>query len=446
MIYVSANKTSKCHDSCIIAYVKFLNEFKTIKYLTKTGMKKIVILGAGTGGTIMANKLRKALDKGEAEITIVDRDKTHYYQPGLLFIPFGIYNRDDVIKPKADFIPPGVKLVFKSIEKIEPSENRVLLEGGQVLNYDYLIIATGTNIDIDETPGMNGELWGKRIFDFYTIEGATALREFFRDWEGGNMVVNVAEYPIKCPVAPLEFTFLADSYFTEAGIRDKVNISYVTPLSGAFTKPKASKMLGELLVEKNINVIPEFSLESVDNEKRVIRSYDEREVPFDVLTIIPTNKGSALVEKSGMGDDLNFIPTDKYTLRSKNYENIFVLGDASDIPTSKAGSVVHFASDVVFDNLMSLMEGRPMKAKFDGHSNCYIETGFGKGSIIDFNYDTEPLPGTFPLPGIGPFGLLQNTKMNHYGKVLFRWLYWHIILKDKELPIESQMTMAGKKL
>ncbi len=409
-------------------------------------MKKIVILGAGTGGTIMANKLRKALDKSEAEITIVDRDKTHYYQPGLLFIPFGIYNRDDVIKPKADFIPPGVKLVFKSIEKIEPSENRVLLEGGQVLSYDYLIIATGTNIDIDETPGMNGELWGKRIFDFYTIEGATALREFFRDWEGGNMVVNVAEYPIKCPVAPLEFTFLADSYFSEIGIRDKVNISYVTPLSGAFTKPKASKMLGELLVEKNIDVIPEFSLESVDNEKSVIRSYDEREVPFDVLTIIPTNKGSALVEKSGMGDDLNFIPTDKYTLRSKDYENIFVLGDASDIPTSKAGSVVHFASDVVFENLMSLLEGRPMKAKFDGHSNCYIETGFGKGSIIDFNYDTEPLPGTFPLPGIGPFGLLQNTKMNHYGKVLFRWLYWHIILKDKELPIESQMTMAGKKL
>lgn len=408
-------------------------------------MKKIVILGAGTGGTIMANKLRKTLSRDEWEITIVDKDKTHYYQPGFLFIPFGIYNRDDVTKPKADFIPSGVKMLYQSIDKIEPESNRVILEGGSILNYDFLILATGTNIDPDETPGLKGELWRKQIFDFYTLDGAVALRKFFRDWEGGNLVINIAEQPIKCPVAPLEFSFLADAYFTEIGIRDKVNISYVTPLPGAFTKPKASQMLGELLEEKNIKVIPDFYLEKVDTEKKVIQSYDEQEVPFDVLSVIPTNKGSALVERSGMGDDLNFVPTDKYTLRSKNHENIFVLGDASDIPTSKAGSVVHFASDVVYENLLSAIEGRELKAKFDGHSNCYIETGFGKGSIIDFNYDTEPLPGTFPLPGIGPFGLLKNTKMNHYGKVLFRWIYWHILLKGKEMPIESEMTMAGKK-
>ena len=408
-------------------------------------MKKVVILGAGTGGTIMANKLRKALDRNEWDITVVDKDKTHYYQPGFLFIPFGIYNKNDVIKPKSDFLPPGVSVLYQGIDKIEPDNNKVLLEGGKILNYDYLIVATGTDINPDETPGLKDKLWRKEIFDFYTIDGAVALREFFRDWEGGKLVVDIAEQPFKCPVAPLEFSFLADAYFTEIGIRDKVDISFVTPLPGAFTKPKASQMLGELLEEKNINVIPDFYLESVDNERKVIKSYDEQEIPFDVLTIVPTNMGNPMVERSGMGDDLNFIPTDKYTLQSKNHENVFVLGDASDIPTSKAGSVVHFASDVVHENLLSAIEGRPLKAKFDGHSNCYIETGFGKGSIIDFNYDTEPLPGTFPLPGVGPFGLLQNTKMNHYGKVLFRWIYWHILLKGKEMPIESEMTLAGKK-
>jgi len=205
-------------------------------------------------------------------------------------------------------------------------------------------------------------------------------------------------------------------------------------------------MLGELLEEKNIKVIPEFYIERVDNENKKIISYDEQEIPFDVLTIVPVNMGSDVIERSGLGDDLNFVPTDKYTLRSEKYENIFALGDASNIPTSKSGSVVHFSADVLFENLMSSIEGRPLMAKFDGHANCYIETGFGKGSIIDFNYDTEPLPGTFPLPGIGPFGLLKNTKMNHYGKVLFRWMYWHILLKDKQLPIESEMSMAGKKL
>jgi sulfide:quinone oxidoreductase len=409
-------------------------------------MKKLLILGAGTGGTIMANKLRKVLNRSEWEMTIVDEEKNHYYQPGFLFIPFGIYTRQDVIKPKADFIPSGVKLLFNKIDRIEPDKNRVLLDGGTVLAYDWLIIATGIRMVPEETPGLKDKLWHKKIFDFYTIDGAVALYEFFRNWEGGRLVLAISEMPIKCPVAPLEFVFLADHYFIEIGIRDKVDISFVTPLPGAFTKPRTSKLLGDLLVEKNIKVIPEFYIERVDNDEQKIISYDQQEVPFDVLAIIPVNMGSSVIERSQMGDDLGFIPTDKYTLRSSQYENIFVLGDASNIPTSKAGSVVHFASDVLYENFLSAIEGRPLKAKFDGHANCYIETGFGKGSIIDFNYDTEPLPGSFPLPGVGPFGLLQNTKMNHYGKVLFRWIYWHILLKGKELPIESEMSMAGKHL
>jgi sulfide:quinone oxidoreductase len=225
-----------------------------------------------------------------------------------------------------------------------------------------------------------------------------------------------------------------------------VDITFVTPLPGAFTKPRATKMLGQLLEEKNIKVVSEFYLEKVDNKAKKIISYDEQEIPFDVLTIVPVNMGSDMIERSGLGDDLNFVPTNKYTLQSEKFDNVFILGDAANIPTSKAGSVVHFAADVLLENMLSAIEGRPLLAKFDGHSNCYIETGFGKGSIIDFNYETEPLPGTFPLPGIGPFGLLQNTKMNHYGKVLFRWIYWHILLRGKEMPIESEMSMAGKKL
>jgi sulfide:quinone oxidoreductase len=408
-------------------------------------MKKILILGAGTGGTIMANKLRKSLDREDWDITIVDKHKTHYYQPGFLFIPFGIYNRHDVIKPKANFIPAGVNIIYSDIDKIVGEENKVLLEGGKVLNYDFLIVATGTRVDPTETPGLKDELWYKEIFDFYTVDGAVALRDFFETWKGGRLVMNIAELPFKCPVAPLEFVFLADEYFTKAGIRDKVDITYVTPLPGAFTKPIATKMLGNLLKEKNITVIPDFYLESVDNKEKKIKSYDGQEIPFDVLTIVPVNKGDDMIERSGMGDDLNFIPTDKHTLRSEKFENVFVLGDASNIPTSKAGSVVHFAAEVLFDNMMCAMKGRELRAKFDGHANCYIETGFGKGSLIDFNYETEPLPGTYPLPGIGPFGLLQNTKMNHYGKVIFRWIYWHMLLKGKELPVDNHMTMAGKK-
>jgi sulfide:quinone oxidoreductase len=407
-------------------------------------MKKVVILGAGTAGTMMANKLRKSLERTEWDIIIIDKCRSHYYQPGFLFIPFGIYTPQDVVKPKIDFIPPGVQMMFEEVDRIVGEESQVILQNGNKVSYDLLIIATGTQIRPEETPGLMGENWHKTIFDFYTIEGATALRNHFRKWEGGKLVINIAELPFKCPVAPLEFTFLANEYFTKIGIRDKVDITYVTPLSGAFTKPRASKMLGDLLVEKNIHVVPDFYIEHVDNERKMIVSYDGKEIPFDVLTIVPVNMGDELIARSGMGDDMNYVATNKHTLQSDKFENIFVIGDAANLPTSKAGAVAHFAGEILFENIHSFIEGRPLHAKFDGHANCYIETGFGKGSLIDFNYETEPLPGTFPIPGIGPFGLLKVSKMNHYGKLIFRWIYWHILLKGKEMPIEPLMTMAGK--
>ncbi|NOZ57866.1 MAG: NAD(P)/FAD-dependent oxidoreductase [Calditrichaeota bacterium] len=408
-------------------------------------MKKLLILGAGTGGTIMANKLRPVLDPLEWDITIVDQEEVHYYQPGFLFIPFGIYNRNDVIKPKRDFLPAGVNVEMSGIEVIEPEKSRVKLDNGKTLEYDYLIISTGSKIHPEETPGMLEGGWRQNIFDFYTIDGAVSLANFLKYWEGGRMVLNIVEMPIKCPVAPLEFVFLADWWFTEQGMRDKVEIFFVTPLPGAFTKPLAAKFLGNFLEKKNIRLVPDFSIERVDPDKQKIISYDEQEIEYDLLVPIPTNMGDEVIARSGMGDELNFIPTDKHTLQSKNYENIFVIGDATDLPSSKAGSVAHFESEVLFENILRAIDKRPLLPKFDGHANCFIESGFGKGILIDFNYDVEPLPGKFPLPGIGPFSLLEETKMNHWGKMMFRWMYWNLLLKGAELPIEAQMNMAGKR-
>lgn len=408
-------------------------------------MKRILILGAGTGGTMMANKMRRELPREEWKITIVDQGKTHYYQPGFLFIPFGYYKKNDVVKPRQSFLPVGVDSIYQAIDRIDAPANKVHLVNGEVLGYDILIIATGTRIIPEETPGLKGELWHKNVFDFYTIEGAEALARFFKTWEGGNLVVNIADNPIKCPVAPLEFSFFADAFFTERGMRDKVNITYVTPLSGAFTKPRSSKLLGNLLESKNIEMITDFFLGEVDNKNKVIRDFGGREVAFDCLVTIPLHSGDAAISRSGLGDEFGFVKADKHTLQSLLHNNVFVLGDAGNFPTSKAGSVVHFQSEILTENLLCYIEGRPFTAKFDGHSNCYIETGHGMGALIDFNYDTEPLPGYFPFPGIGPFSLLKESRINHYGKLIFRWIYWHILLKGKEMPIDTHMTMAGKK-
>jgi sulfide:quinone oxidoreductase len=250
--------------------------------------------------------------------------------------------------------------------------------------------------------------------------------------------------PIKCPVAPLEFLFLADWFFHERGIRDNVEIVYATPLPGAFTKPRASAVLGSMLENKRIHLEPEFTIMEVDSSKQVIRSFDEREVGYDLLVTVPLNMGSDAIARSGMGDDLNYVPTNKNTLQTDNWENVWVIGDAGNLPTSKAGSVAHYMLDVLIENLLRHMEGLEPLPKFDGHANCFIESGFEQGILIDFNYDVEPLPGKFPLPGFGPFSLLKESPANHWGKMMFRWIYWNVLLKGGEMPFESQMSMAGK--
>ncbi|MFZ5921037.1 MAG: type III sulfide quinone reductase, selenoprotein subtype [Chloroflexota bacterium] len=408
-------------------------------------MKTFLILGAGTGGTMVANKMAEALDPQEWRIIIVDKDENHYYQPGFLFIPFGIYSPADVVKPKRNFLPPMVEVIFSDIELIEPDQNRVKLTNKKTLNYDYLVIATGSHVHPEQTEGMvDSGGWRKNIFDFYTLDGAAALARHLKFWKGGKIVLNVTEMPIKCPVAPLEFLFLADWFFHERGIRDKVDITFATPLPGAFTKPRASSILGGMLEEKGIQLEPEFMIMEVDNAKQVIRSYDEREIVYDLLVTIPTNMGADLIKNSGMGDSLNFVPVNKNTMQSEKWDNVWLIGDASTAPASKAGSVAHFMLDVVIENILRHMEGLEPLPKFDGHANCFIESGFEKGVLIDFNYEVEPLPGMFPLPGFGPFSLLKESPANHWGKMMFRWIYWNVLLKGGEMPFESQMSMAGK--
>ena len=408
-------------------------------------MKKLLILGAGTAGTMVANRMRRLLDADEWRITIVDQHETHYYQPGFLFIPFGMYSKNDVTKPKRDFIPAGVELIMSPVETIEAEHNRVrLVRDGRTLNYDFLVIATGARTHPEETPGLQDHEWQKTIYDFYTIEGAVALAKHLRTWQGGRLVVNVVENPIKCPVAPLEFLMLADWFFHDQGIRERVDITYATPLPGAFTKPIASRHLGDILDQKGVRVVPEFMIERVDPDAKKIVSYDEQEIEYDLLVSIPLNMGDDMVARSGLGDELNFIPVDKHTFLSPKYANIFVLGDAASLPTSKAGSVAHYAVECFSENFLRHIDGLEMLPAFDGHANCFIESGFGKGLLIDFNYDVEPLPGRYPLPGIGPFALLQETEMNHWGKMMFRWMYWNILLKGQELPLPARMTMAGK--
>ncbi len=410
-----------------------------------TEPKRLVILGGGTGGTLAANRLRKMFAPDDLLIDVVDQNNDHIYQPGLLFVPFGLAEPDEIVRPRDRQLRSGIDYHLSEIDSVDVESNTVTLSGGMTLDYDLLLVASGSTLQPEETEGMLGEGWLESVYTFYDLPGATALAEALASFEGGRLVINVVDMPIKCPVAPLEFAFLADWYFTERGIRDKVTIVYATPLDGAFTKPAASAALSSLLEEKGIELVTDFNTGEVDGKARKLVGYDGREIDFDLAVMIPLHGGAAYVHESpGLGDELGFVPTDNATLQSLVKPNIFVLGDAADVPTSKAGSVTHFEGEVLMENIAAFLAGEELPGSFDGHANCFIETGFSKALLIDFNYETEPLPGHYP----GPVGLplLKESRINHLGKLMFQSFYWHGLLPGRDIPgIGASMPRAGKK-
>jgi len=409
--------------------------------------ERIVILGGGTGGTLLANRLRAGLGD-RTRITVIDRDDSHLYQPGLLFVPFGLTAPQRLVRSRSAQLREGIDLRLATVDSVELAAGEVTLQGGGRVGYDVLVIASGASLLPRETEGLTGPGWGTRAFTFYTLDGATGLRDALASWRGGKLVVNLTDLPIKCPVAPLEFCFLADWHLRRRGIRGTTELTFVTSLDGAFTKPVASRELDGLLRAKGVEVVTDFNTGSVDGEAGVLTSYDGREVPFDLLVSVPLHGGAEFVQRSPeLADELGFVRVDRHTLRSLAAENVFAIGDATDAPTSKAGSVAHFQADTVAANVGHVLASQPLEGSFDGHANCFVETGYGKGLLIDFNYELEPVTGRFPDPRFGPLPLLRESRLNHLGKRAFEWAYWHLLLPGHRIPgVRSQLQNGGGRM
>ena len=413
-------------------------------------MKELLILGAGTGGVVAANMMVHKLNLKEWRITLVDRASSHIYQPGLLFIPFRLYgydSADDVVRGIQSPIPKNVRLVAGDVKNIDAENKQVETDSGKY-QYDWLISSLGCRLAPEEIEGMQ-EAMGNGVHTFYDLEGAIRMQTALDNMEKGRLVIDMAEMPIKCPVAPIEFAFLADYYFHMKGVRDQVDITLITPYEGAFTKPNANRVLSGIAEEKGIEIIPNFALERVDGENKSIHSFEGQAVEYDLLCAIPPNLGPQVLDDAGLSDGTGYGLTDPRTLKSRKADFIYFLGDNSNVSASKAGSVAHFEAETVVENLLREMDGKQPLQSFDGHANCFIESGYHKALLIDFNYDMEPLEGSFPLPYVGPFSLMEESYINHMGKIAFKWIYWNMLLPG-HLPnvplLPSHMSFVGKNL
>ncbi len=384
-------------------------------------MKRVLVLGGGVGGTLTANlvsrKLKKRIAAGEVEVTVVDSTGQHVYQPGFMYIAMGGERAKNLSRPERSLLDSRVNLVVANATNIDVEGQVVALDNGDRLNYDQLVLATGSRIVPERI-----EHFAEEAHHFYSAKAAAKLRKALDVFTGGTIVVGIAGMPYKCPPAPLEVSFLIESELRDRGLRDKTEMHYCSPIGRAFTIESVSEMATPILEEKGIELHTFFNVEEIDADAKVVKSLEGEDLPYDLLILVPPHAGAQLVIDAGLASAPGgWLPTDRHTLKVGGRANVFALGDATDLPLSKAGSTAHFEAPVVAEQVAAAIEGRVPSGKhasYEGKVMCFFEVGDGKGTLLQFDYDHPPKP---PKPG----------RIWHLGKVVFNKTYWQTVPKGR---------------
>lgn len=383
-------------------------------------MERILVLGGGVGGTLSANllarRLRRRLDAGEVELMLADEGGEHVYQPGFMYIAMGNQRPQDLQRSERSLLDRRVRLAIDRATRIDPEERLVHFESGQRLAYDHLVIATGSRIVPEEIEHFDTE-----AHHFYGADAAARLRAALDAFDGGRIVIGIAGMPYKCPPAPLEVAFLVESELRDRGLRDRSELHYCSPIGRAFTIDSVSEMATPILADKGIELHTFFNVETIDPARRVVESLEGEELGYDLLILVPPHRGAQLVVDSGLAPPAGWLPTDPHTLEVRGQERVYAIGDATDLPLSKAGSTAHFEAPVVVERIVAAVEGRAPDAKlgtYTGKVMCFFEVGDGKGTLLQFDYDHPPAP---PAP----------NRLWHIGKIVFNRTYWHTVPKGR---------------
>lgn len=380
--------------------------------------RKIVVLGGGVGGTLVANLIVKKLRPGEAKVVVIDEDARHVYQPGFLYVAFGQKDPASLSRPVRRLLDRRVEIMTARARRIDPSAQVVETDQGSV-HYDELVIATGSHLAPEEVPGLK-----EATHQFYTMEGAKSLREALERFRGGRVVVGVAGVPYKCPPAPLEFALMLDAELRAKGLRNNTEIHFVSPLPRVFPIETVATKMAPIMEGRGIQIHTFFNVESIDPGRREVVSLEGETLPYDLLVLIPPHRGAKVIIDSNLGEAGGWIPTDRHTLRATAHPHLFVIGDATNLPISKSGSAAHFEADALAANLLADLRGGGHEHHYGGKVMCFLETGAGKATLLDFDYNHPPLP---PEP----------NRIYHWQKALFNQFYWWTVPQGR-LPGEKQ--------
>jgi sulfide:quinone oxidoreductase len=375
-------------------------------------LKKVVVLGGGVGGTMAANSLVKHLRNDEAEVTIVDEDGKHTYQPGFVYVSFGKENPKRIVKDERKLLRKNVKMVVDKATKIDVEDRKIGLSNGASLDYDYLVISTGAENHPQEIPGS------EHAFHFYDMESSKRLREALKNFSGGKIVIAIGGVPYRCPPAPAEFACLLDYHFHKRGLRDKVDIRYLSPLVNIFPIEPANPLVTRTFAEKNIKSETFFNVESVDAEKKRVHSLEGSFVDYDLLILIPPHKGVMAVRASELCDRGGWLITDRRTMRVLDNDDVYAMGDATNLPVSKSGAAAHYENMPIVENIVSDIRGNSPEAEYGGRVTCFLDGGFKKGLIMDFDYEHPPPPPQF-------------SRLSYFKKMFFSRFYWWILPKNR---------------
>ncbi|OYR44337.1 MULTISPECIES: NAD(P)/FAD-dependent oxidoreductase [unclassified Halorubrum] len=371
--------------------------------------ERIVIVGGGTGGSVLANdladRLEPELDAGDVEVTLVNDGPEQVYKPVWLYVPFGQREPADGRRRLDELVDDAVDLRIDRVSDVDTDAKRLRFDDGPSMEYDYLVLATGSTLEPERIPGL-----AEGGHDYYSESGATELRDELLSFTEGEIVLSVVGTPHMCPAAPLEFVFMIDDWFRKRGLREDVEVTYTYPIQRVHGNPHIAEWARPIMDERGIDVETFFNAESVDPDAGTITSMEGTELGYDLLVSIPPHAGVDLIEEAGLGDD-GWVDVNKHTLEAEAADDVYALGDTAATGVPNAGSVAHYQAGVVGERLASDVRGRPATATYDGKTLCFIETGMDAASFVEFDYENPPSPA-------------PPSQKLHWSKLAYNESYW----------------------